>query len=460
MNAISSIDKARLFNAEAEQQLLGAILLDASRLHKLGTYDADIFHDGAHQAVFKEIRHRVKKDLPATPVAMKIWADGQDILKDLGGAKYLVRLAGASISSEHVEHYAGILDDLRAKRALSDAISAAQESLLEDSEAAPAIAGRLEAALATGGARQGVGPVSMAKAVTAAMSEIYDIYEGKEVPGVHSGIPELDRFFGKMSPGQLILLGGRPSMGKSAVALSMALNVARSGQGVAMATLEMTPESMSQRALAEATSRRRFSVPYSDMARPVNEDQLRTLSDATKEIASLPIQFLPPQYRDVGALYAGAKRCKSILGGNLGLLVVDYLQLLQADGRSRIEQITQISIALKSLAMNLQVPVLALSQLSRALESREEKRPVLSDLRESGQLEQDADAVLFCYRDEYYLEREEPDSDADEYGAWQEALERSRNRLEIIVSKQRQGAIGTARVRFNPALNLIWSDTF
>ena len=458
MNAFTPIQPDTLFNAEAEQQLLGALLLDASRFHTVGTYDADIFHDEAHRTIFKEIRRRVKDDLPATPVAMKLWADGQEILNDLGAAKYLARLAGGSVSSNHVEHYAGILDDLRAKRALADAINDAQSALFTDEETAGTIAGRLEAALATGGARQGVGPVSMAKAVTAAMSEIYDIYEGKETPGVHSGIPSLDRFFGKMSPGQLILLGGRPSMGKSAVALSMALNVARSGQGVAMATLEMTPESMSQRALAEATARERHSVPYSEMSRAVTEDQIRSLSNVTREIASLPIQFLPPQYRDVGALYAGAKRCKSILDGNLGLLVVDYLQLLRADGRSRIEQITQISIALKSLAMNLQVPVLALSQLSRAVEQRDEKRPIMSDLRESGQLEQDADAILFCYRDEYYLEREEPEADSEEYDAWEAALQRSRNCLEIIVAKQRQGAIGTAHVRFNPALNLIWED--
>ena len=448
-----------LFNVEAEQQLLGSLLLDASRLTSVGVYSSDIFFDPAHAEIFKEICRRSKTDLPSSPVALKLWADNEPSMKEIGGATYLVRLAGASVSSNQVEHYSNILDDLRAKRELSKAISEAQASLMSDTEQAPEISGRLEAALATGGSRQGSGPVSMTRAVTSAMEEIYSLYNGKETPGVMSGVAELDKFFAKMSPGQLILLGGRPSMGKSAVALSMALNVARSGHGVAMATLEMTPESMSQRALSEATSRQKRSVPYSEMGRKVTEDELRSLSLATKEVAELPIQFLPPNFRDVGALYAGAKRCKAAFGGNLGLLVVDYLQLLQADGRSRTEQITQISIALKSLAMNLQVPVLALSQLSRAVETRDEKRPMMSDLRESGQLEQDADAILFCYRDEYYLEREEPDPHKiDEHDAWEAALQRSRNRLEIIVAKQRQGRIGTAEVMFNPALNLIWSN--
>lgn len=460
MNQFSPIKAEMLFNAECEQQVLGSLLLDASRLSKLGHVKPEVFHDGAHRALFVEIKRRYHKDQMVNPVALKLWADSQDELKDLGGARYLARLAGASISSEQIEHYTEILEDLRAKRGLSDAIKAAETDLLSDSENAATIAGRLEAALADKAAVQGTGPVSMVKAVTTALDQINAVYKGDEVPGAMSGIYSLDNMLGKMRPGDMILLGGRPSMGKTGVALSMALNAARAGQGVCIASLEMTPESMAQRAIAEATANHRSGVPYSEMMRDLTEEQMRTVVDAGMEVAKLPIQFLPPQYRDVGALYAGAKRAKALLGGNLGLLVVDYLQLLQAEGRSRIEQITQISIALKSLAMQLEVPVLALSQLSRAVESRDNKRPVLSDLRESGQLEQDADSVLFCYRDEYYLEREEPEpkDGAEVYDAWADALSRSRNRLEIIIAKQRQGAIGTAHVRFNPALNLIWED--
>ena len=173
----------------------------------------------------------------------------------------------------------------------------------------------------------------------------------------------------------------------------------------------------------------------------------------------LPITFLPRQYSDIGALFAGARQVQRAMGGGMRLLIVDYAQLLRSQAKGRYEQITEISIALKALSGQLNVPVIALSQLSRQVEQRDDKRPILSDLRESGQLEQDADAVLFCYRDEYYLEREKPeDYDFDALGDWQAAMERVRNRLEIIVAKQRQGATGTAVVRFNPAINLVWEE--
>jgi len=167
---------------------------------------------------------------------------------------------------------------------------------------------------------------------------------------------------------------------------------------------------------------------------------------------------LSRQYSDIGAMAAGAKQAKRILGDKLGLLIVDYAQLLKVQGsRSRYDEVSEISRSLKALAGQMNVPVLALSQLSRSLESRDEKRPMLSDLRESGQLEQDADAVMFCYRDEYYLEREQPDIlDTEAHIAWQAAMDRARNRLEIIIAKQRQGPIGTAHVLCNVGMNRIW----
>jgi len=188
--------------------------------------------------------------------------------------------------------------------------------------------------------------------------------------------------------------------------------------------------------------------------------QIEVLKRAAQEVAELPITFLPRQYADLGALYSGAKQARRILGeDNMKLLIVDYAQLLKSTQNSRYDQITEISMALKNLAGQLNIPVLALSQLSRKVEERNEKRPMLSDLRESGQLEQDADAVLFCYRDEYYLEREEPDhAEFEKHDLWQRAMEKARHKLEIIVAKQRQGAIGTAHVKCNPAMNLVWED--
>jgi len=192
----------------------------------------------------------------------------------------------------------------------------------------------------------------------------------------------------------------------------------------------------------------------------MTEAQMRSVLDVVqRDVADMPIEFLPPSYRDIGAIFAGVKQVQRRLGGNLGLVIVDYLGLIKGDGKSRYEEITNISIALKGMALQLKVPVLALSQLSRAVESRDDKRPQLSDLRESGQLEQDADTVMFCYRDEYYLERERPpEDDIELWAKWDDARQKAKNRLEVIVAKQRQGEIGTAHMMFNPALNTIWDE--
>ena len=249
-------------------------------------------------------------------------------------------------------------------------------------------------------------------------------------------------------------------MGKTGVALAIALNAARAGHGVCIASLEMNPEAMAMRALSEATANARNAIYYSKMRRgELTEPQVDTLRAAARQVADLPIAFLSREHEDIGALIAGAKQAHRTMPGGLRLLVVDYVQILKGQGRDRYEKITELSTALKRLSGQLNIPILALSQLSRQVESRDDKRPMLSDLRESGQLEQDADAVLFCYRDEYYLEREQPTS-PDKEEAWRACLERSRNRLEIIVAKQRQGEVRTAHVRFNPATNLIWSERY
>ena len=250
-------------------------------------------------------------------------------------------------------------------------------------------------------------------------------------------------------------------MGKSAVAMCIATRAARSGKGVCIATLEMTPEAMAMRMVAEATAERGRGVSYAAMRKgDLTEAQMRAVLEAAQEdVGRMPIEFLPSSYRDIGAIYAGVKQVQRRLGGNLGLVIVDYLGLIKGEGKSRYEDITNVSIALKGLALQLNVPVLALSQLSRAVENREEKRPQLSDLRESGQLEQDADTVMFCFREEYYLEREQPDvDDVELWAKWDQARQRVRNRLEIIVAKQRQGETGTAHMMFNPATNMIWDD--
>ena len=449
-------------NVEAEQLVLGQLLLTPDHIGAaVRAGGAALFSDPVHASIFVAMDAKAKAGLLVSPVTMREAVTAIPGADMLGGAGYLARLAGASQGVTSLSAYISILSDLAAKRGLIAAMSDANAAIARGEEPAHVIAGRLEAAMLASAPADAVGPVSMLKAVTMAMEQAYAAYRGDAVDVVHSGIPALDHLLGGFYPGELILLGGRPSMGKTGVALSIALNAARAGHGVCIASLEMNPEAMAIRALSEATAQNSRSVKYADIRRgEMTEDEVRALTRFAQDVAQLPITFLPRQFSDLGALFAGAKQVQRAMAGQLRLLIVDYAQLLRSQAGSRYEQITEISIALKALSGQLNVPVIALSQLSRKVEERDDKRPIMADLRESGQLEQDADAILFCYRDEYYVERMRPGMDAkpDAVSVWQDAMDRSKNRLEIIVAKQRQGEIGTAHVRFNPATNLIWTD--
>lgn len=448
-------------NIEAEQAVIGQLLLHPDNIGMaVARGGADLFGDPFHAELFRAMAERDREGRLVSPVTMREFAQSMPGIQDVGGPAYLARMAGAAMGIAALPSYLETLADLSRKRALLTALSEANAAISRGEEAADAIAGKLEAAIfATAPLGSAEGPVPMIKVVSLALEQVSAAYRGDAQNVVHSGINALDRMMGGFYPGELILLGGRPSMGKTGVALSIALNAARAGHGVCIASLEMNPEAMAIRALSEATAQSRAATSYAAMRRgEMSEDQVTALRHCAKSVADLPVTFLPRQYSDLGALFAGAKQAHRSMPGGLRLFVVDYAQLLQTRAANRYEQITEISIALKRLSGELNIPVIALSQLSRKVEDREDKRPQLSDLRESGQLEQDADAVLFCYRDEYYVERMRPTEDAglEDQALWQTAMDRARNRLEIIVAKQRQGEIGTAHVRFNPALNLIW----
>lgn len=449
---------------EAEQQVLGAILLGQPTTEVEAVGGADIFYDPVHAAIYKLCKRLERDGREVTPVTVSasLSADLEQSLSSLGGKRYLARMAGAAISPGLVGEYAGVIAEAKAKRQIQEAMKGAQDLLSAGELSASDVAAQLESGLqAIGAAKSRITPVSMMRAVTDALEDVQAAYDGAERNVVSSGIIALDRMVPGFGPGQMWLVGGRPSMGKTAVALSMGLAAARAGHPVVIASLEMTPQSMALRALSEATSRQGRATPYTDLySGAFDEHQHQSLIRAAKEIAELPITFLPREYQDTDLLQVGVKQTlKGKMGGKLPLIIVDYAQLLKSKANTRYEQITDVSLALKGMAMSLECPVIALSQLSRSLESRDDKRPMLSDLRESGQLEQDADGVMFCYRDEYYLEREEPEKDdLEAYADWMAALDAKRNHLEIIVAKQRQGPIGTAHVRFNPALNLIWEN--
>ncbi|TNE46887.1 MAG: hypothetical protein EP341_09705 [Sphingomonadales bacterium] len=443
---------------EAEQAVLGQMLLSPELIGRSTAVGGKgLFFDPIHAALFEAMRERDLAGAFISPVSMSEWARGCEGMDD--GPKYLARLAGAAPGVSSFDHYLDLLSDMAAKRRILDATAEARAAILRGERSAADIAAVLEAEMLAAAPTQRAKPVSMMKAVTIAAEQTMAAQNGEDGQAVHTGIGRLDHIVSGFYPGELILLGGRPSMGKTAVALSIALNVARNGHGVVICSLEMNPEAMALRAISEQTVRQNSAVEYATMRRGTMSDgHLQSFEAAARDVAELPITFLPREFSDLGALRAGARQARRILGeDNMRLFIVDYAQLLTTKANTRYEEITKISMALKALAGELNVPVLALSQLSRKLEERVDKRPTLSDLRESGQLEQDADAVMFCYRDEYYLSREEPDgSNMEKREAWEAAMNAANNRLEIIVAKQRQGAIGTARVMCNPALNAIW----
>lgn len=451
-----------LYSAEAEQQVLGTALIEPAAISRIArSGGADLFHYGPHVEIYRSIAKKAEAGDLVSPVTIKAALEGTGLLDEVGGPKYLVQISQVSLGAASVGGYISLLSEYARKRALSSCVEDARALLSRGEASAGEIAARMETAIiALESASQTHKPVTMMKAVVEAMEQARAAYVGETEDVVKSGIPALDAIIPGFYPGELTLIGGRPSMGKTGVALSIALNIARQGHGVAIASLEMTPSAMASRALSEATARVGRGVAYTTMRRgDMTEDQFRTVAEESRGVADLPITFLPRAFADIGALISGTRQIIRS-SKNLRILFVDYAQLLKSEGRSRYDQITEISMALKALAVSANIPVVALSQLSRQIESREDKRPMMSDLRESGQLEQDADNVLFCYRPEYYLERGRPDPDArtEELAEWQDLMDRHKHALEIIVAKQRMGQIGTAHVKFAPATNLIWED--
>ena len=449
------------FSPECEQQILGALLANPANLDRVAhNLRADMFHDPVHADIFKAVSSRYRNGHLADTVAVAKAMEGHEGLKSLGGRKYVVNLALSAVATSALPDYVAMLADLKGKRDLVESMDRAR-ALIEAGEAdADAIAGAIEADLI---GRESTGReslVSFKAAVLDAAEEASRAHSADGIAGASTGIPSLDRMIGGLFPGDLVILGGRPSMGKTAVALSMALGQARAGGGVAIASMEMTGASLAARAISEATANAGRGVAYSDIRKGLaTGPQVENFIRCAQDVADLPIMIIPPHVRDIGALYAAAKRAKKIMdgrGNGLKMLVVDYLQLIRSNKQSRLDQISEISMALKGLAMQLEIPIVALSQLSRGVESREDKRPVMSDLRESGQIEQDADVILFCYRDEYYAQREEPDQEGIEYDEWEARMKRVMNRLDLIVAKQRMGETGTINVGFNPAFNLTW----
>ncbi len=451
---------------EAEQQLLGAILTKNDLYDRVAAIiGSEHFYDPVHALIFETASAKILKGGLASPVTLKAFLEDDPGLKELGGPAYLVRLAGAAISAFAARDYAQMIYDFAIRRELMEVgrdISAKAARVHVDSEPAEQIveAEQRLYQLAERGKSE-TGFQSFLRAVTDAVEVANAAYKrGGGLAGVATGLTDLDKKLGGLHKSDLLIIAGRPSMGKTSLATNIAFNVAKAyrrgaladgGEGavdggvVGFFSLEMSAEQLAARILSEAAE-----VPSDQIRRgDMTEGEFHRFVAAATALEACPLYIDDTPALPIAQLAARARRLKRTFG--LDVLVVDYLQLVRGSGRgeNRVNEISEITQGLKAIAKELDVPVVALSQLSRQVENREDKRPQLSDLRESGSIEQDADVVMFVFREEYYKEREKPgDHEMEKMAQWQDEMERLHGKAEVIIGKQRHGPIGTVELSF------------
>jgi replicative DNA helicase len=458
-------------NIEAEQALLGILLYDNGAYERLNdALSARDFFEPFHGRLFEAVESHLRRGQLAEPILLAEQFARDPSFEELGGVRYFADLVEHAPPAANAPDYGRVIHDLALRRQL---IQIGGEISADAQIGDPALSGReqIEAAeqklftlAETGSASQGLQGLSQALTGAVEMAAAAYSRDGG-LSGLSTGLKDLDQKLGGLHASDLIVLAARPSMGKSALATNIAFHVARHyaydlqpdgsrrtarGGVVALFSLEMSAEQLAMRLLAELTD-----VP-SDRIRKgdINASEFGKIRDAAGEISDAPLFIDDTGGLSIAKLAARSRRLKRTTG--LDLIVVDYLQLVTGSdsGRidNRVQEVTQITQGLKALAKELDVPVLALAQLSRQVENRDDKKPQLADLRESGSIEQDADVVMFIYREAYYLSRAEPKEGTAEHIEWQEKLDPIRNLAEIIIGKQRHGPIGIVRLHFDEDL--------
>ena len=442
---------------EAEQQLLGALLTNNDLYDRISAViKPHHFYDPVHARIFEIASARIATNKLASPVTLKAFLAEDEGLSELGGASYLIKLAGAAISTFAVRDYAEMIYDLAIRReliSLGNDIAAKASSVNVESEPKEQIVEaeqQLYDLAEQGNSNQGF--QSFLNAVTDAIKVANAAYKRDGgLAGVATGLTDLDKKLGGLHQSDLLILAGRPSMGKTSLATNIAFNAAKhiqdSGKksSIAFFSLEMSSEQLSTRILSEQAR-----ISSNDIRRGrISDEQFDQFLETSKNIAELPLFIDETPAISIAAMSNRARRIKRLHG--LDMVVVDYIQLMRGttynkDGR--VQEISQITQGLKAIAKELGVPVLALSQLSRQVEQRDNHQPQLADLRESGSIEQDADVVMFVYREGYYLERLKPREATVEHAEWQAKMNEVAHLAEIIIGKQRHGPIGKVTLEF------------
>ncbi len=457
-------------NVDAEVALLGAILVNNDAHGKVaGFLLPEHFYEPVHGRIYEAATRLVERGQLANPVTLATYFERDEALAEVGGAQYLARLAASAVTVINAEDYGRTIYDLALRRALievgEEVVNTAYDSSIDETATEQIeIAEQRLFGLAEQGQHEGsFRPFKSSLREAIGMAEAAYQRAG-HVSGVATGLRDLDAKLGGFHRSDLIVLAGRPSMGKTALATNIAFNAATNyradddaqraadGAVVGFFSLEMSAEQLATRLLAEQAH-----IPSERLRRGlVDRDQFVELVRRSQELERLPFFIDDTPALTIAALRTRARRLKRT--HDLGLVVVDYLQLLRPSGRTRtdnrVQEISEITQGLKALAKELDVPVLALSQLSRAVEQREDKRPLLADLRESGTIEQDADVVMFVYREEYYLARTMPEEGTVDHAKWQEKMEQVHGKAEIIIGKQRHGPTGRVELQFQAEYTL------
>lgn len=443
-------------NEEAEQTILGAVLVNNRAMEAIDGLKPDHFFDPANQKIFQAIIKMIDRGQVANPITLKAYFEKDADLSDIGGAEYIAKLAAAIVSIHNLADYAAVLRDCYIRRQMieiSEAVCNAAYERDQDVTATDLLSSAEDRFFRLGDeGTENMEPVSMQSVSEQYLTALQAAWRHRgEVTGVTTGLIALDKMLCGLQDTDLVVLAARPAMGKTALAVNgVAVAAARSGRPVLVLSYEMGGTQLHGRMVAAQTgldtTRQRGGA--------FSEAEWQDAYQASQALAQLPIYTQENAPKNMAGIRSMARRHKRKRG--LGLIVVDYLQLMTEKaqgnrGQNRVEELSIITRSLKSIARELRVPVLALSQLSRAVEQREDKRPMLSDLRESGSIEQDADVVMMLYREEYYTERQEPQRKMDEsdekynerWQCWTDAMQRCRGKGEIIIAKNRHGPTGT-----------------
>ena len=456
-------------NLEAEQSLLGSILFDNKTLEELPTnFNSNYFFDPLHSNIFDACISLIENGRLADPLTLKNYLNDNKYNIDIDIEKYLVDLRDGVLSLSKAKFYADEIRSCYIRRSLiiiaDDLTHRSKNPNLETSPDQEISITEEKLYNLAEKDQINSGPSDFKTVLTKTTKQINESYNRKgKLSGVDTGFSGINRQLNGLNKSDLIVLAGRPAMGKTALATNIGFNAARSSkldknEAILIFSLEMSAEQLAQRILAEQTSIDSHRLRSGD----IEDKEFSKLVETQNDIHNLPLFIDDTPAISVGQIASRARRLKRTNG--LGLIIIDYIQLIQASKASeyqgRVQEVSNITRGLKSLAKELNVPILALSQLSRAVEQREDKKPILADLRESGSIEQDADVVMFVYREEYYLDKNEPsqrdnenqESFNERFARWQDKRSAAEGKAEIIVSKQRHGPTGVIQVQFEAKL--------